>query len=275
MPVPHGFRQDPVRRALLLGALTAVYFLAGRFGLLFAFVHASASPVWPPTGIAIAATLLFGPRVWPAILAGAFLVNVTTAGSVLTSLGIAAGNTLEALTARYLVERFANGARAFERARHIFSFAALAGVSTAISATVGILTLVLAGAAARAAVPRIWWTWWLGDLAGALVVAPALVLVVRTRPLGFGSRGREAVLVLLSTMLVGAAVFGPMGTGRSLSFLCLPPLAWTAFRFRPRDVAVGVVTLSGIAVWGTSNSIGTFAERSLNESFLLLEGFMA
>jgi signal transduction histidine kinase len=276
MAVPHSFRQGPVLRALPLVALTAVYFLAGRFGLLFGFVHASASPVWPPTGIAIAAMLLYGPRVWPAILAGAFLVNVTTSGSALASLGIAVGNTLEAASAQYLVERFANGARAFDRARHIFVFAVLAGfVSTAISASLGVLTLVLAGNAGRDAVPWIWWTWWLGDLAGALVVAPALVLAVRTRPVGFGGRGREAALLFAATVLVGIVVFGPLGTDRSLSFLCLPPLAWTAFRFRPRDVAASVVTLAGIAVWGTSRGLGTFAGGSLNESFLLLEAFMA
>jgi signal transduction histidine kinase/CheY-like chemotaxis protein len=276
MPLHYTSREGPLGRVLFLVGLGTIYFVAGRFGLLFSYVHASASPVWPPTGIAIAATLLFGPRVWPAIFFGAFLVNITTAGSVATSLGISVGNTLEALAAGYLVGRFANGARAFERARGVFTFAVLAGfVSTAVSATVGVLTLLLAGDASREAALRIWWTWWLGDLAGALVVAPALVLAVRTRPLGFGGRTREAGLVLAATLLVGFGVFGPLGTGRSLSFLCLPPLAWTAFRFRPRDVALSVVTLSGVAVWGTSNGVGTFAEGSLNESFLILEAFMA
>jgi PAS domain S-box-containing protein len=276
MPLHHLSRQGVLARTLVLLALTAAYFVAGKFGLLFGIVHASASPVWPPTGIAIAAALLFGARVWPAVLAGAFLVNVTTAGSVATSLGIAVGNTLEALSAGYLVDRFANGARAFERARDIFAFAVLAGfVSTAVSATVGVASLTLGGYASYENAPWIWWTWWLGDLAGALVVAPALVLAVRTRPLGFGGRTLEAGLVMACTLLVGLVAFGPLGTGRSLSFLCLPPLAWTAFRLRPREVAATVVTLSGVAVWGTSNGLGTFARGSPNESLLLLEAFMA
>src|SRR3989441_12364364 len=93
---------------VILG-LAAVYVLAGKLGLILAFVHASATPVWPPTGIALAAFLLLGFRVWPAILAGAFLVNVTTAGSALTSVGIAAGNTLEGLCGAWLVKRFAAG----------------------------------------------------------------------------------------------------------------------------------------------------------------------
>src|SRR3989449_4694949 len=111
-----------------LPVLTGVYFLAGKFGLSLAFVHASASAVWPPTGIALAATLLLGCRVWPALFLGAFLVNVTTAGSVWTSLGIAGGNTLEGLLGAFLVRRFANGLRVFDRARDIFTFGVLAGL---------------------------------------------------------------------------------------------------------------------------------------------------
>src|SRR5712664_2943433 len=97
-----------------LVALAWVYFVAGKIGLRLAFVHASATAVWPPTGIALAALLLLGYRVWPGIFLGAFLVNVTTEGTIATSLGIAVGNTLEGLTGAYLVNRFARGREAFE-----------------------------------------------------------------------------------------------------------------------------------------------------------------
>ena len=107
-----------VRAGLLIGA----YFVAGKLGLMVAFLHVSASPVWPPTGIALAALLLFGIRFWPAIFVGAFLVNLTTAGSVATSLGIATGNTLEGVLGAALVTRFANGRNAFDDARDIFMF---------------------------------------------------------------------------------------------------------------------------------------------------------
>src|SRR5512132_2754134 len=92
--------------ATLLG-LSAVYFLAARLGLRLAFVNASASPVWPPTGIALAACLVLGWRCWPSILLAAFLANLATTGSVATSLAIGAGNTLEGLVGAYLVRRFA------------------------------------------------------------------------------------------------------------------------------------------------------------------------
>src|SRR2546422_7923382 len=111
----------------VVAGLAAVYFAAAKLGLMLAFVHASATAVWPPTGIALASMLLLGPRVWPAILLGAFLANVTTAGNLWTSLGIATGNTLEGVLGAWLVTRFANGSDAFERARDILSFGALAG----------------------------------------------------------------------------------------------------------------------------------------------------
>src|SRR5438309_11041176 len=113
-------QSQSLRRLGLLVALAAAYFVAGRLGLRFAVANPSATAVWPPTGIALAALLLAGYDVWPAILVGAFLVNVTTAGSVATSLGIAIGNTLEGLVGAYLVNRFARGRRACERARDAF-----------------------------------------------------------------------------------------------------------------------------------------------------------
>ena len=87
-----------------LVVLAVVYLAAGKLGLKLAFVNASATPVWPCTGIALAAFLILGYRAWPAILAGAFLVNSTTAGTLATSLGIAVGNTLEGVAACYLVK---------------------------------------------------------------------------------------------------------------------------------------------------------------------------
>ncbi|MDC4223052.1 MAG: MASE1 domain-containing protein [Candidatus Manganitrophus sp.] len=131
--------------AMSLG-LAAVYFVAGKLGLMLAFLHENASAVWPPAGIALAAVLLFGYRVWPGIFLGAFLANVTTAGSVATSLGIATGNTLEALIGAWLVQRFANGLHAFDRPQDVFKYVLLAAFfSTTLSATFGVTSLTLGG----------------------------------------------------------------------------------------------------------------------------------
>src|SRR2546422_4700450 len=149
-----------------IGILTVVYFIAGKLGLMLASLHASASPVWPPAGIALAALLVLGYRVWPAIFVGAFLVNVTTAGNIFTSLGIASGNTLEALCGAWLVNKFANGARAFDRPQDVFKFALAALISTTVSATCGVSSLAAGGFAQWSSYWPIWLTWWLGDTSG-------------------------------------------------------------------------------------------------------------
>ncbi|HYK81785.1 MAG TPA: MASE1 domain-containing protein [Gemmatimonadales bacterium] len=263
-----------------LVALAVVYVTAGKLGLRLAFVHPSATAVWPPTGIALVAYLLLGYRVWPAILISAFLVNVTTAGSVATSLGVAAGNTLEGLVGAYLVNRYARGRRAFERPRDIFALVGLAGlVSTAVSPTVGVTTLSLGGFAHWADYGAIWWTWWLGDVAGDLVVAPALLLwVEHPRVRWVPRRAAEAAALFACVIVVGFIVFGglfpsPVKT-YPLEFLCVPLLIWAAFRFGPREAASVVVALSGIAIAGTLRGFGPFARPAYNESLLLLQAFM-
>src|SRR6266550_6721812 len=125
----------------LIGILSVIYFIAGKLGLMLASLHASASPVWPPAGIALAALLLLGYRAWPAIFIGAFLVNVTTAGNVATSFAIATGNTLEALVGAWLVNRFAGGTNVFDRPQGVFKFALAAGISTIISPAFGVTSL--------------------------------------------------------------------------------------------------------------------------------------
>src|SRR5439155_5069047 len=190
--------------------LAALYFLAGKLGGVLAFVHANAVAVWPPTGIALAAFLLLGYRVWPGIFLGAFLVNLTTAGSVATTLGIATGNTLEGLAGAYLVNRSAHGAHAFDRPQDIFNFAVLAAlVSTTVSPFFGVTSLALGGYAEWAEYGRIWLAWWLGDAAGALIVAPVLLLWGQDPRVHWTlAQVKEVGLVLVTLVLVGLTVFG-------------------------------------------------------------------
>lgn len=272
--------RGPLTESILFVLLCASYVVAGKLGLKLAFVHASATAVWPPTGIAIAASLMFGYRVWPAIFLGAFLVNATTQGSFETSLGIAAGNTLEGLIAAYLVNRFARGWHAFFRWQDLLKFVLLAGIlSPAVSATFGVTSLSVGGYARWTAYGSIWLTWWLGDAGGALVVAPLLVLWEQTRLRWDRARVSEAVFSLLALGLVGQMVFGGWFPGEvknyELTYLCLPILVWTACRFGPRETAVANFLLSLIAIWGTLRGYGPFArEVSPNESLLLLQAFM-
>src|SRR6478752_8093161 len=121
------------------------YFTLGYLGLQLASINPSATPIWPPTGLAIAAILLWGNRIAPAIFIGAFLVNQLTAGSIFTSLAIACGNTLEAVIAGYLVKLWAGGDQVFDAPAGIGKFTLISAVATVVSATIGVSSLTLAG----------------------------------------------------------------------------------------------------------------------------------
>ena len=266
---------------LALGAgLFVLYVIAGKLSLRLAYVSPSASVVWPPTGIALAALLLLGIRFWPAILAGAFVVNVTTAGSMLTSVGIATGNTLEAVVGCWLVCRFAGGRAAFDTPRNVFRFAALAAIlSTSISATMGVTSLSLGGFVSWAQYTVVWITWWLGDACGALIVAPLLLLWL-ARPLPAWDRRRVLELAALFLLLgvTAAAVFGgylrEMGRSEPRTYLCAPFLIWAALRFNQRKAATAVCLLSAVAVAGTLHGTGPFVASSPNTSLLHLHAFL-
>src|SRR5450432_699646 len=166
------FSRRSSRLAAMMVALVAVYFVTGKLSLQLAFLEASASPVWPPAGIAVAALLVLGYRAWPAVFIGAFFVNLTTAGSLGTSLCTATGNSLEALAGAWLLNRFAGGTRVFDRAQDVFKFLLIAAVSTAVSPTIGVTSLAAGGFASWGNYQTVWLTWWLGDITGYLVVAP-------------------------------------------------------------------------------------------------------
>jgi TolB-like protein/integral membrane sensor domain MASE1/class 3 adenylate cyclase/Tfp pilus assembly protein PilF len=264
----------------LIGILAVIYFIAGKLGLMLASLHASASPVWPPAGIALAALLLLGYRAWPAIFIGAFLVNVTTAGNVATSFAIATGNTLEALVGAWLVNRFAGGTNVFDRPQGVFKFALAAGISTIISPAFGVTSLAVAGFADWANYGAIWLTWWLGDATGGLVFTPLVLLwsVASKRRWNKKEAAEVGALLLLLVVLSGV-VFGgwPAVSARNYPIALIFGLVviWTAFRFTQRETATGIFILSAIAVWGTLHGFGPFVMETENQSLLALQWWTA
>ncbi|MGB8474494.1 MAG: MASE1 domain-containing protein [Candidatus Acidiferrum sp.] len=273
-------RSVGLKNIAVMAGLAVVYFAAGKAGLELASLHPSATAVWPCTGIALAALLVYGYEVWPGLLIGAFLVNLTTAGNVETSAGIALGNTLEGLAGWYLVSRFARGKEAFARAQDIFKFALVAGIAaSAISATIGVATLAAGGFANWAAFGSIWGTWWMGDAAGAAIVTPLLLLWKENWRLEW-SKARSVELGALFAGLMGTGwiVFGGIFRGGlknyPLEYLCIPFLIWAAFRFGQRETATAVGVMAGIAAWGTMYGFGPFAKGSQNTSLLLMQAFL-
>jgi integral membrane sensor domain MASE1 len=259
-------------------AVTLIYLVAARLGLCLALVHPSATAIWPPTGLSIAAALLLGARIWPGIWLGAFIADLLTTGSVGTSLGVASGNTAETLVAVWLVLRYAGGLRAFTQTGQIFRYLVIAGVATMISAGAGVASLLLGGSLPLQSAVAVWTTWWIGDLVSALTLTPLVILWAVT-PFGPWPRRRLVELAAMSivTILVGLVVFTgiaePLLAEYPRGFMCIPPLLWAAVRFGPREAISASVALSGIAIWGTLLGHGPTIVASLNDSLLLSLAF--
>jgi PAS domain S-box-containing protein len=267
-------------RLAIAAAVTIAYFLTGKLGLRFALIHPSASAIWAPSGLALTACLLFGSWTWPAIAAGAFLVNATTYGSIATSIAIAIGNTAEALTGAYLVRRFAHGQDAFTRTADTFRFVLFAAVlSTTVSATIGVTSLCTEGYAHWSNYAWIWFTWVLGDATGDLIIAPLLILWACNPRIDWDRpKIIEAVLLMAGFCLTAAVVFGGLqfwGPEYPNAFLCIQLLLWVAFRFGPCETATLVFFLSVAAVTGTANDFGPFSQGGRNEALLLVQTFVA
>ncbi len=263
------------KNSLLILAIAIIYFVSAKIGLKSAFINASATAVWPPTGIALASLLIFGYKVWPAIFIGAFFANLTTAGTVLTSLGIAGGNTLEGIVGAFLINKFGNGRDSFEEPKDIFRFALLGGVvACMVSATIGVTALSLGGLANSNDFSDIWLTWWMGDLGGALIVAP--LIIIWSNPWKFNwtlYKVFEASCLLFTLILTSVVIF--FGGGRyPIDFLIFPVLLWAAFRFDLHITVVATFILSVIATWGTLSGQGPYSRNAQNESLLLLQSFM-
>jgi|GEM_PF-1787072 len=260
--------------------LAAVYFCAAKLGLSLAYLNASASAVWPPTGIALAVLLLRGYRLWPGVFLGSLIANWLTAGTLITSLAIASGNTLETLVGAWLVNRLAKGTVVFERTETIFSYVFFAAIfSTAISATIGVATLAHAGFVPWEKHSAVWMTWWLGDLVSDFNVAPVLLIWFgKPRPKFDRKNTFEFVAVMASVALVGGFVFGDWLPNAiktyPLRFLSIPPLVWAAYRFHQPGASAATLLMSLIAIYDTVHGLGPFAMLDRNQSLLLLQAFM-
>ena len=278
----------PVKNPKLrdLGVIVIVaglYFLGAKLGLSLAFINASVSPVWPPTGIAIALMLWLGYRTVPGVLLGALLANyLLTDVSIAGVVGISLGNTLEAVTAVYLVRRFVGSRNPFQRGADVLKFAIFAAIlSTAISATIGNVSLCLTGAASWSGFGRLWLTWWSGDGVSALVVTPFILSWVDKKNLvrWRGWRLAEGVLLLILMVLVSATIYTNLlstsASARPWGHVAIPLLLWAAFRFGPRGVSTAITSLSAIAIWGTINGFGSFASYGRNEGLLFLQAYIA
>jgi len=263
-----------------LVAIGAIYFALAKAGLALASIHPSATPIWPPTGVALAAVLLWGYRTWPAIFAAAVIANATTAGSVATAIAIATGNSLEAVVGAYLINRWSGGCNTFSAPNSVAKFALICfAIATPISASIGLTSLAIAGYIEQTNFANAWVTWWLGDVTGALVIAPVIVLWASSHYHAYNrNEFLETVGVFATAAAVGLIAFSPLieqtPSRDPLGFLAILPMLWAALRRGPRDTATVALVLAGITIWGTLTGGGPFTTADLNASFLLVLMFL-
>lgn len=249
-----------VRLVIELVIIAALYWVGARLGLRLAFANRNVTAVWPPTGIAVAAFFLFGSRVWPGVLAGALLANITNGAPLDTSIGIAAGNTVAPLLAGHFLRRV--GFRAeLDRVADVVNIVAAGLLGMLVSATLGTTVLWLTGALAGS-YGSDWTVWWIGDAMGVIIYAPAILTFVKARnnlprtP----ARQVEAVAFLIA-MPVAAALL--MATVVPLWYIIIPFTLWGALRFRQPIAALTVALVSSVSIVVLVNGYGPFSYTSL------------
>jgi PAS domain S-box-containing protein len=232
------------RFALISGA----YVGAAKLGINLNVAHGVITPVWAPSGIALAALLLFGLRYWPAVALGAFVANLTSDAGAVVALGIAVGNTLEALVGAALVRRF--GFRAeLDRVRAVIALAVGGAlISTAIAATNGVTVLTLAGDRPDS-YGAAWILWWFGDAVGDLMVAPLLLVLYAFRHARMPrTQILEGIVLLVAVAGVSAIVF--LAGAWRYPYLLFPLLLWAALRFKSLGAATVSFLVGAIGTWG-------------------------
>lgn len=267
----------------MVAALAIVYLIAAHAGLMMDAVAGFATLVWPPSGLALAALLLFGAGLWPGVLVGAFVANLLAGAPIPVALGIGVGNTLEAVLAVYALRRIPDFQVTLERVADVIGLIVLAaGLSTMVSATIGVTSLYVGGIISSAQLGETWRAWWLGDLIGDLLVAPILLVWASgSRRLGEPKRLLEALALGVSVIAASLLIFGgpagsPTATGKfAQAYMFFPLLIWAALRFGQRGAVSTAFIVSVVAIAGTATGHGPFVRPALYQSLIALQTFMS
>jgi signal transduction histidine kinase len=267
-----GKRVRALSALLQLAVVTLAYWLAAIVSLRLALVHGQVTPIWPPTGIALVAMLVFGRRVWPAVFIAALVVNLPIGPSPLGAAFIAAGNTLAPLTAATLLKR-AGFRIELDRLRDAAAIILLGAlVAMTISATIGTSVLVLSGSAPAAGFWSTWAVWWAGDAMGVLLVAPFILSFLPNARVPAPTLRSTVELVAL-LLLVGIVTFALFQNRLRLEYLVFPLIMLAAWRFRLRGAAPAALIASGVAVWAAVQGTGPFGDEDLFQKMVTLQVF--
>lgn len=260
------------------GALTTLllalaYVATAELGFTLASSSREITAVWPPTGLAVAALMLFGNRVWPGIWLGAFASNALRAEPLWTAAAIAVGNTLAPLVATGLFRR-CDVRPDFERVRDVLLFTGLGAAAMLVSATNGVAVLALAGIVAWHAAQSAWWIWWAGDSFGVLLAGTTLLAWATSfrNRVPSGERALERVIFGLTLLPVAWLSFLSNAPARVSLY---PFLVWSSLRFRQRETALTGAIVSGIAIWATAHGFGPWVTGKLDARLLQADAWMA
>jgi signal transduction histidine kinase len=269
-----GFRRNrpsALARYLLAVACVAVaYYLAGRIGLELAYLNGAVAALWPPAGLGLAVLFLYGVRLWPGIVIGDLWLGdySTPLGTVL---GQTVGNTLALVVAAVLLRRLTGGRAALDRVFDVLALVGCALVAAVVSAAFGPLSLRLGDVISADELGSVFRTWTLGDAAGVLVVAPALLTWASSGV----ERLRRRDVVEGVIVIVALVVLAELPSQRDVPYVVFPVLLWAALRFGPRGAATAILVVCSIAVWNTAQNDGPFVRESLTNSLLSTQLFIA
>ncbi|MBW4517927.1 MAG: MASE1 domain-containing protein [Timaviella obliquedivisa GSE-PSE-MK23-08B] len=286
------------KKILLILSIALIYYGTAKLGQYLAIPPGFITPVYPPSGIALAAILLMGYRVWWGIWLGA-LVAATWAlwantgilpMSIVSGLGLATGSVLQAVVGAFLIKRFIGSHHIFTNAPNVTKFTGIELLSCMVSPTVGSTTLYLCGFIDGKNYLISWVTFWLGDAIGVLVVAPLLLFWIEhwlskhrgkaVKPTisamqHSSRRSLQSILEVVgwafSLLGVGMVAFG---FGYPVEYLLIPLLVWSAFRAKPRFTAMAIALVSTLAIVGAIRGTSSFNRSTLNETLLLLQAFI-
>ena len=241
------------------------YYIAGTLGQATTNIRSSnLGPVWPAFGIALAAVLGYGVRVWPAIAASAFLVALQSPVTALTAAGQAAGATLAVVTGATVLHGTRGFDPALSRLRGAVAFIVVAFAAALISASIGVYSLYATGVQAYTGIGAAWLIYWLGDATGALLVTP-LVFTCRTLVRLHPNRRVNEFIVLVALLIAASfLVFGDLFPIRPhvLAFAVLPFVMWAAINFGVGGASLSVLVIATLATLLTAFGKGPFAEST-------------
>jgi integral membrane sensor domain MASE1 len=232
-----------------------------------------------PTGIALASLLIYGYRLWPGVTLGAFIINLLTGASVPVALGIATGNTLEALIAVFLLTKVVHFDLRIARLRDAIGYAAVALFAPLVSALLGVGSLLLGGIVSLSDAPVTFAAWWLGDVLGALVLAPFLIRYLPYVPFTVPTRklveGAGIILCLVAlAFVVYWTDYGRIGS-TLFAYVLFLPLTWAALRMGQRGVTLSLVVMSSVATAAVVLQHGAFADMHPQQALFELQLFTA